>query len=96
MRQALGREYLRRDDMLRLLLDRLRVEGWINERKVVIKASQLCTEEGQAKFVKTVAMAAGKSMTKEHAERTLLAFGVLPNDVESANDSSPSSTSLIG
>ena len=32
----------------------------------------------------------------EHAERTLLAFGVLPNDVESANDSSPSSTSLIG
>jgi hypothetical protein len=71
MRQALGREYLRRDDMLRLLLDRLRVEGWINERKVVIKASQLCTEEGQAKFVKTVAMAAGKSMTKEHAERTL-------------------------
>ncbi len=44
--------------MLHLLMDKLRVEGRVDERKVVFKGNHLCNDEGQLTFAKTVVMKA--------------------------------------
>ena len=68
---AIGRKHLRKNDMLHLLMDKLRVEGRVDERKVVFKGDHLCNDEGQLTFAKTVVMAAVKSMSKVNAERVI-------------------------
>ena len=68
---AIGRKHLRKDDMLHLLENQLRVEGRVDESKVVFKGYQLCNKEGEHTFAKTIIMAAVKRMSKVNAERVI-------------------------